>query len=395
MKSFLAALLFAVFTCSGAAAQTKIAARVNDDIISERDLNQRLEFIRLTGQADTTRPDIRDRVLKQLIDEKLKRQEAAAAGVSVSAAELEQAVRMTLRQNRLNYDDVAAVLKKNGLPLSVVGDQIESDLLFIRAVKKNAARQTEVSDREVEAKLNEIKEMNNQRQYLVSQALLPVESEDDDAAVYGRAMRLIMRVRDGEKFEDAVPDAVTGWVGENSLSDSVKEELSVMRAGQLSSPVKTPEGYRLFVLHAVRAPSNDEKREAVRLMQLFLPRDYTANRRKAVMRDLSMTKGSCEAFKNVSEQLNTAPRVDLGTPALDDLPAPIRSAVENAPLLEAGRPVAIEGGDLIFMVCARETVSALPDKEEIKARLEAERLETVAQRRLRELRRFAVMEVRR
>lgn len=136
MKSFLAALLFAVFTCSGAAAQTKIAARVNDDIISERDLNQRLEFIRLTGQADTTRPDIRDRVLKQLIDEKLKRQEAAAAGVSVSAAELEQAVRMTLRQNRLNYDDVAAVLKKNGLPLSVVGDQIESDLLFIRAVKK-------------------------------------------------------------------------------------------------------------------------------------------------------------------------------------------------------------------------------------------------------------------
>ncbi len=395
MKSFLAALIFTVFACSGATAQTKIAARVNDDIVSERDLSQRLEFIRLTGQADTSRPDIRDRVLKQLIDEKLKRQEAAAAGVSVSAAELEQAVRMTLRQNNLNYDDVVAVLKKNGLPLSVVGDQIESDLLFIRAVKKNAARQTEVSDREVESKLNEIKEINNRRQYLVSQVLLPVGSENEDAAVYGRAMRLIMRVRDGEKFESVVPDAVTEWIGENQLSDAMKEELSVMRVGQLSTPVKTPEGYRLFVLRAVRAPSNDDKREAVRLMQLFLPRDFTANRRKAVLRDLSMTKGSCEAFKNVSEQLNTAPRVDLGTPALNDLPAPIRSAVEHAPLLEAGRPVAIEGGDLIFMVCSRETVSALPAKEDIKARLESERLETVAQRRLRELRRFAVTEVRR
>ena len=63
--------LFSLFFCftllmnQAALAQTKIIAQVNDDIISERDLQQRLAFIRLTGQADTTRTDIQDRLLKQ------------------------------------------------------------------------------------------------------------------------------------------------------------------------------------------------------------------------------------------------------------------------------------------------------------------------------------------
>lgn len=395
----------AALFCTDVRAQTKIIAQVNDDIISELDLRQRLAFIRLTGQADTSRKDIRDRILKQLIDEKLKQQEARSAGIEVSDAEIKQAVKITLQQNGLKYDDVIRTLKQNDLPVSVIEDQIKSDLLYIRAIKKNAGPRADVSDREVETRIGEIKEKTDQRQYLVSEILLAFEDPEKDAETYGLAMQLIMRMRDGEVFEDIAekyskaPSAdrggMVGWIAEDMLTPVVREELSVMQPGQLSTPVKTDEGYKLFVLHAVRNPADSAtQQEAVHLMQLFLPQTMPAKQRQAVMRDLNMTKGSCSQFKTVSEQLKTTPRIDLGKVLLGELPGPIHSVVNRTALLEPSQPLPIEGGDLIFMACSREKISPLPGKEDVKMQIESQRLEAIAQRRLRELRRNAVTEIR-
>ncbi len=393
-------LFTAFFLLSPAfSAPAGILAVVNDDIVSDRDFDRRADFIRLTNQADPSRKDIRDRILKQLIDEKLKQQAARAAGVAVSDDEVDNAVRVTLRQNGLDYDAVVKLLRKNDLPLSVIEDQIKSDLLFLRAVKKTEGHRAEVTERDVDAKIGEIKEQSNQKHYLVSEILLPVDSPDRDGETYGLAMSLIMRLRDGEAFEDIAKRysarAEPVWVGEKTLSPAEKEELSVMREGQLSQPVKTAEGYKLIVLHAVRDPeSPDERQKLVRLTQMFLPDGLPAEKRAAALRDANMTRGSCDQFARVAQELKTTPRVDLGKMPENALPAPIRAVVARAGLLEPTAPLPIEGGDLVFMVCSRETASALPAKDEIRARIESDRIETLAQRRLRELRRAAVTEIR-
>lgn len=395
-------LFTAFFLLSPAfSAPAGILAVVNDDIVSDRDFDRRADFIRLTNQADPSRKDIRDRILKQLIDEKLKQQAARAAGVAVSDDEVDNAVRVTLRQNGLDYDAVVKLLRKNDLPLSVIEDQIKSDLLFLRAVKKTEGHRAEVTERDVDAKIGEIKEQSNQKHYLVSEILLPVDSPDRDGETYGLAMSLIMRLRDGEAFENiAKRYSANGgtepvWVGEKTLSPAEKEELSVMREGQLSQPVKTAEGYKLIVLHAVRDPeSPDERQKLVRLTQMFLPDGLPAEKRAAALRDANMTRGSCDQFARVAQELKTTPRVDLGKMPENALPAPIRAVVARAGLLEPTAPLPIEGGDLVFMVCSRETASALPAKDEIRARIESDRIETLAQRRLRELRRAAVTEIR-
>ena len=386
-------------------AQTKIIAQVNDDIISELDFQQRLAFISLTGQADTTKKDIQERILKQLIDEKLKQQEARTAGIEISQDEILQAVKITLKQNGLDYDHIVKQLKQNNLPFAVIEEQIKSDLLYIRAIRKTAGPRADVSDREVEQKLNEIKNQINQKQYLISEILLPVENNEKDDETYGLAMQLIMRMRDGETFESIAkkyskaPSAenggLLGWIGENMLTPAILEELSVMSPGQISTPVKTAEGYKLFVLQAVRNPSDmSSEQTVVHLTQLFLPQTFPTKQRQAVMRDLNMTKGSCDQFKAVSEQLKTTPRIDLGKIPISELPRPIYSVISQTNLLEPSQALPIEGGDLIFMVCSKETISALPNKEKIRMQLESQRLEIMAQRRLRELRREAVTEIR-
>ena len=402
--SLLIFLIFGFFCCD-AFARTKIIAQVNDDIISELDLQRRLTFIRLTGQADITRKDIQEQILKQLIDEKLKQQEVLEAGIEISDEEVQNALKITLKQNGMDFNDMLKKLNENNLPVSVMSDQIKSDLMYVRAVKKNAGTRAAVSDREIEDKLNEIKKRFNQKQFLISEILLPVSNPEQDGEVYGQAMKLIMRMREGESFEkiasehskaaSAVKGGMVGWVAEKDLSNEEKEEFSILQAGQLSSPVKVIGGYKIFVLHSARNPEDgDSSQETVHLIQLFMPDNLPEQKKKAVLRDLNMTKGSCEQFKSVSEQLRTSPRIDLGKLPMNGLPSPIQSVINRTALLEPSLPLPIEGGSLVFMTCSREKTSLLPDKEEIRIQLESVKLEALAQHRLKELRRNAVMEIR-
>ena len=405
MRLWLSVFFTLVFLSFNALAQTKILAQVNDDIISERDLKNRLTFIRLTGQADTTRPEVRQQVLHQLIDEKLKQQEAKNAGIEISDAEVQNALKITLKQNGMEYNSVLKMLKENDLPISVIEDQIKSDMIFIRAVKKTAGLRAEISDRDVDAKLEEIEGNAAQKQYLVSEIVLPVSSPEQDAAVYGKAMELLMRLKEGEDFEklaaeysqaaSAVKGGMVGWIPEDTLSDEEKEEFSVLYPGMVGTPVKTADGYKIYALHAIRDPEQiKQAQEIVHLIQLFIPDAFSQKQRTAVLRDLNMTKGSCEQFKIVSEQLGTSPRIDLGELSIEGLPSPIRSVINRTALLEPSQPLPIEGGALVLMTCSRETKSSLPDKEEIRMQLEGAKIDTLAHRRLRELRRAAVMEIR-
>ena len=102
MRLILVGLLLLLGTA--AHAQTRILAQVNDDIISERDFDRRLALLHITNNVDVDDGDVQKRLLNLLIDEKLKRQEAARVGVAVSKAEVKQALKEALRENGLDFD---------------------------------------------------------------------------------------------------------------------------------------------------------------------------------------------------------------------------------------------------------------------------------------------------
>lgn len=400
MRLFLVGLLLLLSTA--VRAQTQILAQVNDDIVSKRDFDRRLALLKITDNVDTGSRDVQKQLLNQLIDEKLKRQEAARAGVSVSGAEVKQAVKEAMRQNGLDFDTVQKKMAVNGLSSDVLEQQVESDLLFVRAIRKTAGRQSEPTESEVDAKLAELTAQTKEKQYLLSEIKLLVKTESDDAAVYGQAMQLIMQMRDGANFEDLAAKnsqsassgrgGFVGWIAESALDAPVREELSLMRAGQLSSPVRVKDAYLILALRAVRSPEQMKEQEAVRLVQLFLPDNFS--KRTEALRELPMTKGDCSRFKALSERLNTTPRVELGAVPVADLPPAIADAVRETKLRFPTAPIKIDGGELILMPCAFEKLSPLPSKEAIKAQLETRALETAAARRMRELRREAITEIR-
>ena len=391
-------------TAVPARAQNRILATVNDEAVSQLDVRRRKALTRLLSknQALFKTKDADRQILNMLIDEKLKMQEARRLSVSLSSKELSRLVEDAVRQNGYSTQELKAKLKQNDIPFSAVEDMIKADFLFLRAVRKQAGPRADIADSEIDAKISEIEKMLKTKQYFLTEIVVPVKNAKDDGAAYGRAMQALMALRDGERLEKVVAayskassaqkGGVLGWVPETQLTQPERAELELMSAGEVSTPVKTGNAYKIFILHNVQNPSDLKEQDAYKLAQIFIPSN--AKDRKDTLKKLSRLNGSCEKFVTFAIQKNQTPRIDLGMLTTAELPAPVLERVRRAGLLKVTEPLPIESGELRFMACEKTKASPLPAREDIKMQLENARINVLAQRRLRDLRRTAVMDLR-
>src|SRR6185312_11484830 len=99
-----ATILGALWSAASAQELQRIAAIVNEDVISMYDLNARTELIVVTSRLPDTqeiRRRIQPQILRAMIDERLELQEAKRRNVSVSQADIQRAVSSIEAENNL------------------------------------------------------------------------------------------------------------------------------------------------------------------------------------------------------------------------------------------------------------------------------------------------------
>jgi peptidyl-prolyl cis-trans isomerase SurA len=155
-RAFGCALLgCAIAVAVPAAAQEtlRIAAIVNDDVISVRDLTARVSLtILASGLRDT--PQIRARlapqVLRRLIDERLQLQEAARLRLSVEDAAIARSLRDIEQRNNMPPGEFGRILNQTGVGLGAMIDQLRAGLLWRQVVARVLSPRVQVSDEEID-----------------------------------------------------------------------------------------------------------------------------------------------------------------------------------------------------------------------------------------------------
>jgi hypothetical protein len=149
--SFLALLLTALLTLAGAvsAQETRIAAVVNDDVISVADVGARMRLVFASSNIEDT-PESRQRVARQvvriLIDEKLEMQEAKRLNLKVSEAEIAAALANIEAQNNLPKGGLDKMLSARGVERGTLVDQLTATLAWGKVVRQNLNRVTPAYD---------------------------------------------------------------------------------------------------------------------------------------------------------------------------------------------------------------------------------------------------------
>ncbi len=127
------------------------------------------------------------------------------------------------------------------------------------------------------------------------------------------------------------------------------------------------------------------------------PNAPEADRQRVLARAESATNGarSCGEFSQIGREQAPQTSGDLGKVRVGDLPAEVRATVLRLKVAEPSHAVALRGGIGILMVCEREASPfALPSHDEMAALLMRDRLENLARRYLRDLRRAAFVDQR-
>lgn len=390
----------------------RIAALVNDDVISGLDVERRVELvIRSTRMTDTSenRRRLRARMLEILIDEKLQLQAAAQQNVTVTDADIKNAIASIEKRNRVPPGQFDGFLRTMGIDRASLMQQIRARLAWNKVVLRKLPP---IGDEEIDEALAKAKADVGRPQYRISEIFIPIDSpaKADDARQ--AAEDLLQQIKGGVPFPAAAREfsrgatasegGAVGWVLDDQLDPDVAKVMAQLGPGEVSGPVLGATGYYLIQLHETRrfmAEASGEATLTLRQVLFSVPSNRSrAQVAEAEARARAFADGidSCDGLEAAARRDDGADYIDLGQLKASQLAASVRDVVTPLAVDEVSAPVATPAGIALLMVCARvePPPPAQLDRERIIEDLTQKRMAQISQRYIRDLRRDAVVEYR-
>ena len=406
---YVALILMAMMPLTSHAQIEGIAAVVNDDVVSFTDVQDRMAIaISASGLQDSEeiRARLQPQVMKILIEEKLKLQEANRLDIDVTDEEISEELGVMAGRNNMSADQFRAMLNARGIPFRSMEDQIRADLAWRKVIQARLNRQVTVSSDDVAMRRDQLRQQQGQTAYLVQEIFLPVDNPVQDEQVRNLALRLVEEIRNGAPFVavaaqfsqgvGAQNGGNLGWVQAGQLAPELDAVLPRIGLNRLSPPVRTQEGWHLLAIRNIREAAGMQN-STVGLKQLVFEPDPTieTSARLAQAAETAASIDSCETMQSLIDESASSLSGDMGTVAIADLNPVFQNAVGSLGVGQVSAPLQL--GDIValVMVCDREEGEmVLPDDETIRNNLSLERLDLLQQRYLRDLRSAAFIDER-
>jgi peptidyl-prolyl cis-trans isomerase SurA len=391
----------------------RVAAVVNEDIVSLHDLEQRMRLALASSNLPDSvewRSRVGPQVLRGLIDDHLKTQEAKRLKITIAPAEVASSIANIERQNNMPAGTFEPFLKNKGIELDTMRQQILAELSWVRVVRHELIPDLHIGEGEVDARLAALKANLGKPEYLVGEIFLAVEDPRHEAEVRTLAERLIEQLHQGAPFQalarqfsqTGAAGGDLGWVAEGTLDEEVMVALAKLDKGNITPPIRTVDGYHILLLRDKRLAGQTDVTEPVYdIMTVQLPilpgstaaeRDEQLNR----VRDVISSSKSCDDYeKQIKQAVATADYTRSSKVKRSEIPPAIAALISDLGPGQLSTPLDENNMRRLFTVCGRiDPKGGLPSREEVRARLEDEQLDIMARRYLRDLRRAAFVEIR-
>jgi peptidyl-prolyl cis-trans isomerase SurA len=395
--------------------ETRIAAVVNDEVISVADVKSRLRMVMLSSNltdSPETRQRVANQVLRTIVDEKLQTQEAKRQNITATDEEINKAFAQVARQNNIQPEQLDQILKQHGIERSALIDQLTASIVWSKLVRRLLSQTNIVSDEEIDYALKRAKESVNEPQSRVAEIFLAVDNPQQEEEVRRLAERLSEQMRQGarfsavaQQFSQSATAAVggdIGWVRPEQLSPDLGKAVAQMRPGELSAPIRTGAGYYLLLVLDRRsgrsAGPEDTLLHLVQIVFPLPPQAPEAMRRAAIIeaQNARTTAKSCEELLKIGKEKGSPQLSSEGRLRLDQIAPAMRNIVLGLEAGQTSQPIVQKNGVGVIMVCEKAAPAAatIPTREEIAETLMRQRLDTLARRYMRDLRRTAFVDVR-
>lgn len=243
-----------------------IVAVVNDDAISSNDVDARMRLMLASSGLRNTKEN-RERMMPQvvntLVEEQLKIQEAENQNLTVSPEEISTGFETLAAQNKFTAEQFSTVLKQQGIPKSTLMNQIKSQVSWTKVIAEVLRPQIDVTEADVNARMERMKSNIGQTEYLIGEIFLPVDAPDEDAKTKQLAANIIQEMREKKvpfevvaaqfsKAPGAQQNGGMSWIQKGQLPKDLDVATMALSKNEISKPIRGLSGYHIMMMRDTR-----------------------------------------------------------------------------------------------------------------------------------------------
>lgn len=330
----LAASLLLPLAAHGAQLVDRVAAVVNDDVITVSELEGRLQQAiqqlrqRMGEENLPPRSELRSQLLERMILNRIQIQRAEQRGIQVSAQELDEAVNRIAQQNEISVDRFREALQQRGIDYADYRDRLRKQILRERLSNQAVRSQIHITDEEVESYLARQGTSTSQRyEYNLQHILVAVPEEaspEETEELKAKAQRLREQVTEGgEEFgkvaaaesdgQNALDGGELGWFQPGELPGPVTAEIEGVEPGHVSRVVRTPSGFHLFKVTERREKETAKETQVeARHIVLRTGSGQSSQQARALARELKERLEDGADFRRLASQFSEGPSAQEG-----------------------------------------------------------------------------------
>jgi parvulin-like peptidyl-prolyl isomerase len=252
---FLTAFIFSLIF-RPACAEDKIVAIVNCDVITQKDLNDFINFTRMQMSSEHTPQEVENKIksikkdlLDKLIEDRIILQEAKKDKIKID----ESRVKARVEEVKKRYgsdSNFQAALAGQGLVQADVESRIREQLLMYGIIEAKVRSKIVINPKEV----TEFYEKNMEE--FKSPAEFQVESLTTEDAEQAR--QALVNLKNGKEPETLANTQSVSWdkmnIVKGQLRKDIEDVVFNLKAGEVSSPLKIGNKYYIFKLNRIIPP---------------------------------------------------------------------------------------------------------------------------------------------
>lgn len=258
----------ALATAAGPVAVDRIVAVVNDEVITQNELNTRLDSalvnLKRQGTPLPPREAMERQMLERLIVDRIQLQTARDTGLRIDDAQLDQAIGRIAAGNGMAMAQFREALERDGIRYATFREEIRDEMTVARLREREVDNRLVIGDAEVDNFIaTEAAKDGSDDEVEIAHILLRAPesaSPEQLQALKVKADGIVARLAAGEDFPQLAaafsdaPDALQGGVMSprplDRLPGLFADALAKMKAGEVAPILRSPNGFHIVKLLA-------------------------------------------------------------------------------------------------------------------------------------------------
>ena len=383
-----------------------VAAIVGNTVITTFDVEQRVRLMVLSSGGRVT-PEMAGalqlQALRDLKNEKLKLSEAKNFELAAEPAEIEAELRVMANASGLTVEQLETSFAADGISINSLREQIAANIVWPRLVQGRYGKRVRVSEEEIDAQIERMREDATSEQYLVSEICIPVPSPDAAQTYYQGGLQLIEQMRRGVPFAivaqqfsactSAAAGGDLGWVRPGELPEELDQAVRELPVGSVTNPIPS-EG--AFMILAVRDRREAKQQGEKTYTLAYASAPLSIGRTQALQSIQKLaTAGACVGSGGRRQDLGPDIGVALVEQAkLDDIDPRFQRAIDG--LDQGDLSGAIEADEHLHIayVCELDEGLGIPSRRTVEDRIYGRQLNRISQQYLRDVERKTMVDIR-